>query len=98
MISFLSPVLTEKFIDIEKILRERSPKIYKILPRFVINYLKRKLREDDINLGEERVRQFSGLKYNEEILKYLDVNVEIMNKENIPATGSVIFVSNHPLG
>ena len=28
----------------------------------------------------------------------MKVNVEIVNKQNIPATGGVIFASNHPLG
>lgn len=64
----------------------------------MINYLKRKLHEDDINKGMEYLDQFHGLKHNEEILKYMNVNVEIVNKENIPVSGGAIFASNHPLG
>jgi putative hemolysin len=51
-----------------------------------------------MNEGEDRLKEYKGLKYNEEILKYLNVNVEILNKENIPSKESVIFASNHPLG
>lgn len=64
----------------------------------MLNYLKRKLHEDDINKGMEYLDQFHGLKHNEEILKYMNVKVEVVNKENIPASGGAIFASNHPLG
>ena len=42
-----------KFIDIEKILKEKAYKLYRWLPRFAVNWLKKKLHEDDINAAME---------------------------------------------
>ena len=36
-------------INIESVLIEKSPKLYKILPRFILNWLKKTLHEKDIN-------------------------------------------------
>ena len=33
---------TKKFIDVEKILKEKVYNVYKWLPRFIINWLKKK--------------------------------------------------------
>ncbi|MBL7917458.1 MAG: 1-acyl-sn-glycerol-3-phosphate acyltransferase, partial [Bacteroidia bacterium] len=88
----------KKFIDVRKVLREKAPGIYKILPGFIINWLRNKLHEDEINRGMVYLDQFHGLEHNEEILKYLKITVEPHHAENIPKKESVIFASNHPLG
>lgn len=88
----------KKFIDIEKVLKEKAKTLYKILPRFAINWLKRKLHEDDINHGMTHLEPYHGLEYNAEALKYLGVKVEAIGLENVPKDGGVIIASNHPLG
>lgn len=87
-----------KFIDVRKILRQKAPTLYRIMPSFLLNWLRRKLREDEINRGMAYLSRFQGLEHNEEVLKYLDIRVEVYNSENIPRHGSVIIASNHPLG
>lgn len=87
-----------KFIDVRKILRQKAPTLYRIMPSFLLNWLRRKLREDEINRGMAYLNRFQGLEHNEEVLKYLDISVEVHNSENIPRHGSVIIASNHPLG
>jgi putative hemolysin len=89
---------TKKFIDIKKILREKAPTTYKLMPGFFIKWLQRKLHEEEINRGMEYLGQFEGLKHNEEILKYLKIDVVVTNAHHIPKNESVIFASNHPLG
>lgn len=89
---------TKKFIDVEKVLREKASTLYKILPRFAINWLKRKLHEDEINEGMKYLGQFHGLAHNKEILNYLNITVKVNHAERLPATGGVIIASNHPLG
>lgn len=88
----------KKFIDIEQVLREKSPRAYRFLPKFLINWIKRKLREDDINTTMNSLNQYRGLEYNSQIIKHLNVKVEVINPHNIPLNGGVIFASNHPLG
>ena len=36
-------------INIDNVLKEKSPRLHKILPRFIINWLKKTLHEKDIN-------------------------------------------------
>jgi putative hemolysin len=88
----------KKFIDVEKVLREKAATLYKILPRFAINWLKRKLHEDEINEGMIYLSQFYELEFNAEVLKYFNVTVEVHGVENLPKTGGVIIAANHPLG
>jgi 1-acyl-sn-glycerol-3-phosphate acyltransferase len=88
----------KKYIDVENVIKTKAPTMYKILPRFAINWLKRKLHEDDINVAMEYLSQFEGLEFNNEILKYLGVKVEVNGLENLPQTGGIIVAANHPLG
>lgn len=89
-----------KFIDIKKIIAERSPTLAKWLPGFVVRYIKRIAHEDDINDCFAKHGHLSGLPFLEDVLESgtfaLKFNVEGL--ENIPKTGGVVLASNHPLG
>jgi 1-acyl-sn-glycerol-3-phosphate acyltransferase len=88
----------KKFIDIEKILKEKAYNLYKWLPRFAINWLKKKLHEDDINDAMEHLKDDQGLEFNRKGLLRLGAKVESVNAHFVPKTGSIVIVSNHPLG
>ena len=88
----------EKFIDIERLISEKNPQALKWTPQFLLNYLKRKLHQDEIN---------QVLKENKDIYDYdfcnniIDrFNIKVVNKgtEHIPSEEGAIFVVNHPLG
>lgn len=91
----------EKTIDIDQILRSKMGSKAKYLPRFVVNWLKRLVHEDEVNkfLWESRGKQ--GAEWLEECVKHLDMYVTIEGKENLPDKNDgklYTFVSNHPLG
>lgn len=88
----------KKHIDIEHILKTKARGLYRILPGFAIRWLKRKLHEDDINNGLNELNKYHGLEFNENILKYLGVKVELTGKEHLNNNGGVIIAANHPLG
>ncbi len=88
----------KKFVDIDKIIREKSPGAYKWLPRFVINYIKRKIHEDAINQCIWDNRDKYGYEFNSACLKFLNINITYEGLENLPKTGGVVVASNHPLG
>jgi 1-acyl-sn-glycerol-3-phosphate acyltransferase len=88
----------KKFIDIEKILKEKATKLYKWLPRFAINWLKRKLHEKEINNAMVLLKDYRGLEFNKRGLEVLGAKVESVHPENIPTTGNVTVAANHPLG
>ena len=41
--------MADKFIDIDNLLKEKSPKLKKWIPSFVVRYLKRVLHQNEIN-------------------------------------------------
>src|ERR1035437_3077044 len=88
----------KKFVDVDKIIREKNPSLYRWLPRFVINYIKRKIHEDTINECIWNNRDKFGYDFNSACLKFLNINITYEGLENLPKTGGVIVASNHPLG
>lgn len=88
----------KKFIDIEKVLKEKAYKLYKWLPKFAIKWLKKKLHEDEINEAMDVLKDDEGLEFNRKGLERLGANVESKHQELIPKTGSIIIAANHPLG
>lgn len=88
----------KKFIDVEKVIKEKSPGLYKWLPGFVLRWLKKKLHEDEINAAMTRHETDFGLDYNDAAISELGVTVEATHPERVPSTGNIIIASNHPLG
>lgn len=88
----------EKFIEIEKVIAEKNPRLLKTLPRFVISYIKRVIHQDQIN---EFIAQH-GHRYNfdfiEKILEEFGVKIETNGMEHVPSAGGIVIASNHPLG
>ncbi len=85
-------------VDVEKILADKNPKIRRLLPGFVIRYLKRIVHQNDIN---EILRNFGHLhdaEFNDAALGYMGITYHTHGVENLPKDGRNIFVSNHPLG
>src|SRR5436190_1686918 len=90
--------MEKKFVDIEKILKEKANRLYRWLPGFAIGWLKHKLHEAEINDAMHRLRNDYGLDFNKKALDILGAKVESLNTENVPKTGNVTVASNHPLG
>jgi 1-acyl-sn-glycerol-3-phosphate acyltransferase len=89
---------SEKFIDLEKVIAGKSPRLLKTIPRFIIRYLKRVIHEDDMNkfLAEHGHKQ--GVEFIDEVLRYMEVNYLVEGIDNIDQNGRYLFASNHPLG
>ena len=93
--------VTEKTIDIEKILREKMGKKARWVPRFAINYLRRIAHEDKVNGFLWESRDLKGTPWLEACLDFLQTKVEVEGMENLPAKDDgrhYTFVSNHPMG
>jgi putative hemolysin len=85
-------------VDIEKALKEKNPKLYNLLPRFGINYLKKIVHQAEINEILIKHKDKSGLEFINHGLDEMAVKTQSIGLQNIPQTGGVIIVSNHPLG
>ena len=93
--------ITEKTIDIEKILRSKMGSKARWVPRPVINWLRRIIHEDQCNGFLWRARDLYGTPWLEDCLDFLETKVKLIGEENLPAKDDgrrYTFVSNHPMG
>ncbi len=85
-------------VDIDKVLRDKNPRLHKLLPRFLVSYLRRIAHEDDIN---HILTNFSGLEPVEFIrsaLGYMRISYSSIGAGRLDPADRYIFASNHPFG
>lgn len=87
-------------IDLDKTLRDKNPKLYGMLPRFLMNYLKKIAHQNDVNeILTTYGAEHSGLSFNRKVLEHINVGYNVENSDKLPPReGRYLFVSNHPLG
>jgi len=85
-------------IDIEKVIRSKNKKLARMLPRFVVSYLKRILHQNELNKALFDNKDAYGLDFVRNILKGFNVKINVSGIENLPEQGRFILASNHPLG
>jgi len=95
------PVSSQKreyFLDLDRVIATKNPGLLKILPRFVLNYLKKVVHQDELNEIVWNNRDPFGLDFLDAVLKGFGVKIRYQGIENIPSEGRFIVASNHPLG
>lgn len=85
-------------IDIDKVLRERVPRQYRFIPRWLINRLADMICQDRLNELLERNASLVGADFAEAVVKDLSVSYDMRGYHPDPSRRRVILVSNHPLG
>ncbi|MBF0649316.1 1-acyl-sn-glycerol-3-phosphate acyltransferase [Dysgonomonas sp. GY75] len=85
-------------LNLDKVLEEKAPKIYNKIPRFIINYLKRKVHIDELNEILRIYADKEGVDFMQAVVGYFNLTLEVNGLENIPQDRRFIFASNHPLG
>lgn len=93
--------ISEKTIDIDKILYDKMGSKAKYVPRPLVSWLKRILHQDEVNRYLWESRHLTGTEWLEECVRYLDMTLEVVGEENLPDKNDgklYTFVSNHPLG
>lgn len=86
---------TSKYVDVEALL---GPKLLKKIPRFVVNYLKKIVHQDDLNAAITANPDTVGADFLRVALDTLDIHADVRGRENLPTDGLYIFACNHPLG
>jgi 1-acyl-sn-glycerol-3-phosphate acyltransferase len=92
---------SERLIDIEALFETKNPRLLKIIPGFVIRYLKRITHQDTVNAYIYRHRDKTGLPFVEAILGEFGVRIKVAGNDPfsvIQPDGRYIIASNHPLG
>lgn len=91
----------EKTIDIEKILTSKLGGKARLVPRCLINWLRKIAHEDQVNQFLYDHRDEVGTQWLTSTVEYLKMHITIVGEENLPSKDDgklYTFVSNHPLG
>jgi len=85
-------------IDVKNVLFTKNPSLARIIPAFLINYLKRIVHQDELNEFLSKCGHLRDAELIAAGLEYFEIKFRVTGRENIPGKGRYIFVSNHPLG
>ena len=85
-------------VNVEKILEAKAPDLARKLPRFVVNYLKRIVHQDDINHILSSFGEMEPFDFIKSALGYMGVKYHATGLDKIPTDGRYLFASNHPFG
>ena len=88
----------ESLLDIDSVIGNKNPELRKIMPHFVLNYLKKVIHQDDLNEIVRKNGHLYGLDFLDACLKGFGVNIIYKGLENVSPEGRWIVASNHPLG
>ena len=87
-----------KFIDIERVIKEKNPRLLNWLPRFVLRYLKKIIHEEEINSFLEKNKDLVNQEFCQAVVDYFNINIEVDNLDGVPKEGKIVIAMNHPLG
>lgn len=93
-----SLVITERTIDVKAVIASKSKKLSRLLPGFIISYLRRIIHEKELNEAMYKNRDKQGLDFVKAILGSMGTNIEFRGLENLTKNERIIVAANHPLG
>ncbi|MES2395537.1 MAG: 1-acyl-sn-glycerol-3-phosphate acyltransferase [Bacteroidota bacterium] len=85
-------------IDLEEVIRTKNPRLLKLLPSFMLSYIKRIIHQDEFNDFLQRTKDLYDHDFVSATLNNFQIHVISEGTENIPEKGGCIVVCNHPLG
>ena len=88
-----------KFIDLKKDLKKSSIKLLRVLPGFMVNYIRKIIREDSLNDTYHKYKHLDAMQFVRALLfKEFKIKINSTGEENIKKANKYIYVANHPLG
>ncbi|MFC2087026.1 1-acyl-sn-glycerol-3-phosphate acyltransferase [Bacteroidota bacterium] len=87
-----------KYIDIAKIIDESNSKVLNKLPGFVVKWVAKIIRQDEMNRILGKYSDYTGVDFLTKIIEEFNLKLEIEGKENLPENGNCFFAANHPFG
>ena len=94
--SFMSD--NSKFIDIDNVFISKNPSLYKFIPGFFINYLKKIAHQDELNDAIYRNREKFGADFASAMINEFDAKLEFSGDIERFSRDRYIIAGNHPLG
>ncbi|MCP4553230.1 MAG: glycerol acyltransferase [Bacteroidetes bacterium] len=89
----------DKLIDIDKVIFSKSPKLLKLLPKFLLSYIKKIVHEDEMNDLLSKNPDLKNFDFIEWVLfDEFGASVNSTGLGHITQNGRYILAANHPLG
>ena len=85
-------------VDIEKLIGSKNKPLLRLMPKFILNYVKRIIHQDEVNHFLQIHHTEFGLDFIAAALQEFNLHITTQGIENLPRTGGIIVASNHPLG
>ena len=92
------PVITDRFLDIERVFSAKNPRMAKSIPGFVFRFLSRIIHQEELNDFIFRNKDKWGLDYVKAILDDFKITTKVINPPVLPPDRKFLVASNHPLG
>ena len=87
-----------KYVDLEKVIAGKSERLLRLLPGFLLRYLKNTIHQNDLNDILNRHKDKYGQPFLHEVLKEFGANIIVRGEENLMKSDRFVVASNHPLG
>ena len=89
-------------INVEKMITDKYPKLRnnKIIKGAISKFADSIVHQEEINSFLQKNSHLGSFEFIDEILEYFNFNFSVSDKDiqNIPASGRVVIIANHPLG
>jgi len=87
-----------KHIDLSKSIKEQYPKLYKKIPRFVLWILEKIIVQKELNRMINKYIEHDGVAFTHKMIEELNLDLEILGRENLPENRRCFFAANHHFG
>lgn len=87
-----------KEINLDTVFQNKNPKLYKLLPNFLLRYLKKTIHQEELNQFIRKHGNEYGNEFTSSILKTLAITYEVEFEEPLDKKERYVLASNHPLG
>lgn len=85
-------------IDVQKVLADKNPSLAKMVPGFVVRYLKSIIHQDEINAFLLQHGHLKGLPFVDKAVDMFRPRITLRGLNHISKEGRFVVASNHPLG
>lgn len=89
----------DKVVDIRGIMKSSKSGLFRKMPGFIINWIRKVVREDELNTSHAKYKELEGMDYVKAVLlKEFGVKVNIEGEENVEKDKKYVYIANHPVG
>jgi len=90
--------VNQKFIDIDNVFSRKNPRLYRIIPGFIINYIKKITHQDELNDAINKNQSKYGVDFALAMIEEFQAKIVVSGDTERLKSGRYIIAGNHPLG